>query len=243
MRGRHGRQDISFQVGCPAPVDLAVDSFGYEAGNSDHSLAQAYAAATVREIEAIRAEAGDDVIFQIETVVSMVAVTLTPEQQRTQAATQLAGAIASMVAMAPEGTRFGVHLCLGDFHHRAMTEMDSAQPLVTLANQVARVWPQGRRLEYIHTPLAAAGKPCSLDPAWYQPLADLDLPEGIRFVAGYVHEGLTLDQLQEVQAMVERAAGGAVDVAATCGLGRRESPDEAWDAMDKTIALIESPVA
>ena len=197
-------------------------------------------AATVREIAAIRAEAGDDVIFQIESVVSMVAVARTPEAQQAEVAAQMAGAIAFMVAMAPEGTRFGVHVCLGDFHHRALAEMGSARPLVTLANRLAAIWPQGRPLEYVHAPFAAADKPGSLEPSWYEPLADLDLPEDVRFAAGFVHEDLGLDELREVQALIERHAGREVDVAATCGLGRRESPAQAWDAMDKTAALLTS---
>lgn len=243
LRGRHRHDDIAFQVGCPAPIDLAVDSFGFEVANTDRSIAQAYAAATLREILAIHAEAGDDVVFQIETVVSMVAVARTPEEHQGQVAGQMAGAITAMVAMAPAGTRFGAHLCLGDFHHRALAEMGSARPLVTLANTLAAMWPEGRPLEYIHAPFAAAERPGSLDPSWYAPLADLELPDGVRFVAGFVHEDLDLEQLREVQALIERHVGHEVDVAATCGLGRRESPDQAWDAMDKTVALIDSPVA
>jgi hypothetical protein len=241
LRARHGHEDVSFQVGCPAPIDLAVDSFGFEVAQADHALAQAYAAATLREIAAIRAEAGDDVIFQIETVVSMVAVARTPEAHQAQTAQQMAGAITFMVAMAPEGTRFGAHLCLGDSHHRALAEMGSARPLVTLANTLAAMWPEGRPLEYIHAPFAAARKPGSLDPAWYEPLAELDLPDGVRFVAGFVHEDLSLDELRDVQQLIEHNVGHEVDVAATCGLGRRESPAQAWDAMDKTAALIETP--
>ena len=60
LRARHGLPDVSFQVGCPAPIDLAVDSFGYEVGLGDPQIAEGYAAATLREIEAIHAEAGDD---------------------------------------------------------------------------------------------------------------------------------------------------------------------------------------
>jgi hypothetical protein len=63
----------------------------------------------------------------------------------------------------------------------------------------------------------------------------------VRFVAGFVHEDLGLDTLREVQTLIERNVGHEVDVAATCGLGRRETPDQAWDAMDKTAALIETP--
>lgn len=116
--------------------------------------------------------------------------------------------------------------------------MGSARPLVTLANTLAAMWPDRQRLEYIHTPFAAAEQPGSLDPSWYEPLADLDLPDDTRFVAGFVHEDLDIDQLREVQALIEDHAGQEVDVAATCGLGRRPSDDQAWDAMDKINTLL-----
>jgi len=238
LRARHGYPDIAFQVGVPAPFDLAVYTVGHDVAMKDQSIADAFAAATIREIEAIRADAGDDVIFQLETVVAMVAVARTPADQQADVADRMANALVSPIGMAPEGTRFGVHLCLGDFHHRAMAEMGSARPLVLLTNRVAKAWPPGRALEYIHTPFAAASKPGSLDPSWYDALAELDLPESVRFVAGFVHEHLGLDALREVRALIERQAGREVDVAATCGLGRRDTLDEVWDAMDKSVALL-----
>lgn len=243
LRSRHGYPEVSFQVGTPAPSDLAVDAFGYDTANADHSIASAFAAATLREIAAIRAEAGDDVIFQVESVVSMVAVARSPIDAQDEVAAQMAGAICGMVAEAPAATRFGAHLCLGDFHHRALAEMGSARPLVTLANTLASTWPSGRPLEYVHTPFAAADKPGSLDPSWYEPLRQLALPDNVRFVAGFVHEDIELDQLREILAMIERLADREVDVAATCGLGRRPSPEQAWDAMEKSAALLASPVA
>ena len=39
--------------------------------------------------------------------------------------------------------------------------------------------------------------------------------------------------------MIERFARRQVDVAAACGLGRRPDPAQAWDAMDKAVALID----
>lgn len=238
LRARHGLDDLNFQVGTPAPIDLAVNAFGYEVASQDFDIARAFAAATLREIAAIRADAADDVVFQIETVVSMVAVAQSPPEAQETVAQQMAGAIIDMVSHAPENTRFGAHLCLGDFHHKALAQMGSASPLVSLANTLAAMWPENQRLEYIHTPFAAAEQPGSLDAVWYEPLADLALPDDVRFVAGFVHEDLDIDQLREVHALVERHAGRQVDVAATCGLGRRPSDDQAWDAMDKINALL-----
>jgi hypothetical protein len=62
-------------------------------------------------------------------------------------------------------------------------------------------------------------------------------------VAGFVHEDFAVEQLRQIQAIIERHVGHEVDVAATCGLGRREDPAQAFDAMDKSLALVGSPVA
>jgi len=123
LRERHGYPEVSLQVGTPAPIDLAaVNSFGYGAANADHAFAQAFAQATLRKITAIHAEAGDDVIFQVETAVSMVAVALAPEEAQTQVAEQMASAITSMTAFGP-GLR---HPDLG----QPQRFLGSAQPLV-----------------------------------------------------------------------------------------------------------------
>jgi len=62
-------------------------------------------------------------------------------------------------------------------------------------------------------------------------------------VAGFVHEDINGDELRKIHALIEQHAGRQVDVAATCGLGRRPSPEQAWDAMDKTVELLTEPVA
>ncbi|QIS20346.1 hypothetical protein [Nocardia terpenica] len=62
-------------------------------------------------------------------------------------------------------------------------------------------------------------------------LAVADAPEAAQqAVAGQVARALL--------GMIEGFARREVDVAAACGLGRRPDPEQAWDAMDKAIALI-----
>jgi hypothetical protein len=73
-----------------------------------------------------------------------------------------------------------------------------------------------------HIPLAAGNVPPSTTAAFYAPLAKLELPPATRLIAGFVHETLTEEQLLDVLRMVESAAGRTVDVAAPCGLGRRD---------------------
>jgi hypothetical protein len=243
LRARHGQPQVSFQVGLQSPVDLALNAFGPELAMSNSNLAAAFSAATLREVEVIRGQAGDDVIFQCETVVGMVMVAQAPPSERSAVAEQQASALAALAAGAPEGTRFGCHLCLGDMHHTALVEMGSAEPLVVFANMLAQAWPATQHLEYIHAPFAAASKPGSFEEQWYEPLRELDLPEAVRFVAGFIHEDLDLDQLRSILDVIDRCAGREVDIAATCGLGRRPHPDQAWDAMSKATRLIHDVAA
>jgi hypothetical protein len=96
-------------------------------------------------------------------------------------------------------------------------------PTVQLANAIAARWPSQASLAYVHLPLAAGDQAPSLSASYYAPLAKLSLPASTRVVAGFVHEELSQDQLRAVLRMVESAAGRRVDVAAPCGLGRRDA--------------------
>src|SRR5215831_18268735 len=230
-----------FQVGIPAPFDLAVIAFGANAARDDESLTQAFTRRTLDLVRQIRAEAGDDVIFQIETVIGLVSVARAPAAAQPAVAQRMASELLKLPAAAETGTRFGAHICLGDYHHKATSEAADARPLVLLANALTQSWPAGRPFDYIHVPFAAADEPPSFDEGWYAPLRELALPEGVRLVAGFIHEAVDVDRLADLLATVEGFAGREVDVAATCGLGRRPSPNEAWDAMEKAVALVHAP--
>jgi hypothetical protein len=117
--------------------------------------------------------------------------------------------------------------------------MNDATPLVLLANALAKAWPADQKLEYIHAPFAAADKPGSLDESWYTPLKDLDLPDDVRFVAGFIHEDVKLEDQKKILAWIDDFTGREVDVAAACGLGRRDTPEEAFESMNQAVALIE----
>jgi hypothetical protein len=198
---------------------------------------QPFTDATVRDIRQIHNESGDDVVFQVELPVETVFVAKAGPLGSLVAARMAAG-LHRMVVAAPEGTRFGIHLCLGDLGHKALSGLRSAGPLVTLANAISAGWPAGRQLEYLHAPLAAGDEPPSLEPAFYRPLSGLQLPTHTKFVAGFLHESRTLDEQRRLLAVIEGAVGDQVDVAATCGLGRRSDAD-AFTTMDQARALCE----
>ncbi len=241
LRERFERPDLRFQVGIPAPMDLAVYTFG-PAAFGDPSIVGACAAATLREISEIHAIAGDDVVFQIETVLALVAAAREPDPAaQAEVARQFAGGLVDFVSGAPDGTHWGIHLCLGDFHHRAYGNMTDTGALVALCNELAVNWPSGCTLDYIHVPFAAAAEPPVDDEAFYAPLSDLDLPDDVRLIAGFLHEKLDHQAHRDLLARIEGYVGREVDIAAACGLGRRDDPNEAFVAMRETAALINQP--
>jgi hypothetical protein len=242
LRERYGRPDLRFQVGIVAPIDIALYAFG-DAAFADPSILEACTVVTSREIAEIAAEGGDDVVFQLETVVALVAIAQADDGAQEAVAAQMAGTLIDVAGRAPQGTRFGMHLCLGDFHHTAYGKMRDARPLVLLANAIAAGWPADRVLEFVHAPFAAAKEPPIADESFYAPLRELDLPPDTRFIAGFLHESLDTDAHRALLARIEELAGREVDVAAACGLGRRDSDEEAFEQMREAAALLQAPAA
>jgi hypothetical protein len=225
----------AFQVGIPGDLDLAMFTLG-PTRLLGHR--RPFTEATVRELTAIHRESGGDVVFQVEVPAETVFVAKAGPLGGL-AAGRLAAGITRLAAAAPEGARFGIHLCLGDLGHRALGVLHSTRPLVVLANAIARGWPAGRTLEYVHAPLAAGELPPPTDPAFHAPLGALRLPAGTRFVAGFLHEARGVDEQRALLATIEAAVGHQVDVAAACGLGRRTT-EQALATLDQARALCEA---
>lgn len=184
---------------------------------------RAFADATVREITAVRELAGSDVVIQLEATAELVlTATAQPVHRSVDRAIGLARGITDLAAAAPAGTRFGVHLCLGSLHNKARATLRDTRPVVDLANAIARQWPAGRPLEFVHAPLAAGDTPPPARPEFYAPLAGLALDQSTAFYAGLVHDVPTEQEQLDVLSLVEDVLGRPVDgVASACGLGRR----------------------
>jgi hypothetical protein len=88
----------------------------------------------------------------------------------------------------------------------------------------------------VHAPFAAADEPPTTDPAYYAPLADLELPGWVRFIAGFAHEDQPIEEQLAIRAALDDAVGRQVDVSTSCGLGRR-SPSAGAAAMDRIAEL------
>jgi hypothetical protein len=223
-----------FQIGIPGDLDLALFTFG-PSGPVRHLRPFTEALAIV--MHQTSKLYGDDVLFQIEVPVELVLLARAPSRLRPALAGLLARRIAALAQGAPEGARFGIHLCLGDMNHQALGRISDASPLVLLANAVVNRWPAQRPLEYVHAPLAAADNPPSEQGAFYAPLAELELGPQVRFIAGFAHEDQDVATQFWIRDMIEGAVGHPVDISTSCGLGRREL-DAALAAMDRIKVLI-----
>ena len=228
-------EGLRFQVGIPGDFDLTLFTLGPLAAFRRRAP---FTDATVTEIRRIFEKAGDDVVFQLEIPAELIFVARAPGPLQPLAARLLARIVTGLPKRSPRGARFGIHLCLGDMNHRALGRMHDVRPLVLLANAIARAWPKDRPLDFVHAPFAAAVEPPPLDDAFYAPLRSLRLPVGTRFVAGFVHEGRSLEEQRRLLGVIDALVGRRVDVATSCGLGRRDR-DAALATIDQARALIE----
>ncbi|NNL97562.1 MAG: hypothetical protein HKO63_05095 [Acidimicrobiia bacterium] len=210
-----------FQIGIPGHLDVAAIAFGFNLPIALRNLAP-FRDATIREIAAIWARAGDLAVFQLEVPIELVMLSKLPRAAQPAAAKRMAREILRLVEAAPAGARFGLHLCLGDLNNVSMGDPSDAGPLVVLANAIMGEWPAGRVLDYVHVPLAHGDRPPTMDPDYYEPLSRLWIPEKVRFIGGFIHEKSLIKDLVLIRDQIEFNLGRPIDVAASCGLGRRD---------------------
>lgn len=233
VRRDSGRADLDYLVGMPGDFDMAMFTLG-PAGALRHR--RAFTEATVGQITRIHTILGDQAVFQLEVPAELVLLTKLPAAVHPPLARMFGRWIARLAAASPEGARFGIHLCLGDMNHRAFGRMKDVSPLVALTQSILAAWPDGRPLEYIHAPFAAADDPPPTDEAFFAPLADLELPPQTRLIAGFAHEDQSLKDQLRVLTMIENRLGRTVDIASSCGLGRRD-PATARRTLERTAEL------
>lgn len=242
LRPEYRAEDLALLVGIPSPLSAAAVTFGPQRALL---YQRAFRRATVRQIAAV-SELGPDVAFQVEATVETVAVASVPSCLRKSVSRLAADNICRLAALAPPGTRFTVHLCLGSLHGVAAARPDDSRPLVMLANAIGMGWPPDRRLELVHLPLAPADSVASIDPQVYAPLAGLALPETTTLALGMV----TADQPWPAQVRAVELASDAVakagtyrlSVAPSCGL-LSKTEEVAAETVRRTARLAEQLTA
>lgn len=212
----HPHDELAFQVGLPAHVDLSAITLG-PAGVLHR---RTFRDALIAEVRRIYSEAGQDVVFQVETPVALIMASSAPRALQPKAARFMGRQIVELLREFPEGARVGLHLCAGDYGNHAAAAMRDAGPAVELANEITSGTPGG--LEFLHMPFAAGKDPAPTHPEFYRPLQQLVLPGDTRLVAGLVHEEADVSELHGVLRKVDRMTGRRADVATACGLGRRD---------------------
>ncbi|HET9227638.1 MAG TPA: hypothetical protein VFR31_13280 [Thermoanaerobaculia bacterium] len=229
LRDEGGWNGLKFQMGVPTGLGL-----GFVIPDPEIRMRYlgAFNEVLAREVNAMLDHVGDDVVIQIEAPPEVYAAYNLPQMMEPLAL----GPILDLVSRIKPGAKIGIHLCLGDLHNMALMQLEQVQPLVELSNRLVERWPQDRKLVYMHYPLAAGHVPPSTDPNLYKPLADIRLPKGTHFVAGFVHEGLSFEENAAILRSIEEARGGEVDVASSCGIGRR-TPEVAEGLLRTTARL------
>lgn len=212
---------MAMQVGIPGPIDLAFAAFGFNPVLGFRH-ARPFEDATVVDIARIDAEAGDEVVYQLEIPIEVEIANRIPQALRRVGANRLARRILRLIRRAPEGTRWGFHLCVGDMNNKAFSRLQDATTLAFLADALVRQFPAGRELEFVHLPLAHGSEAPTLDPEFYDPLNGLTVPHDVRLIAGLAHEAQSLEDQLKLRDIVEAQLKRPVDIAASCGLGRRD---------------------
>ncbi len=125
----------------------------------------------------------------------------------------------------------GIHLCLGDLNNESLAKIKTLKSLVKFANKLVERLPMTHKLEFMHFPLAEGKMPPVVRALFYDELKKVRLPQNTRFIAGFVHEKLSLDEHKYLLKNIEHIRGEKIEVACSCGMGRRTS--EAADQLLK----------
>ena len=230
-----------------APIDLAIYAFGEAAfGRPVDPRGLAAGLDGPRHRRDPRREAGDDVVFQLETVVALIAIAQAGRRGagRPSRARWPRRCWGARSGGHPQGARFGIHLCLGDFHHTAYGEGARRPPARAARERDRGRVPRRTRCSiYVHAPFAAAKEPPIAAESFYEPLRDLGSarrhPVHRRVPARLArHRGPTATSSRASRVW----SGREVDVAAACGLGRREEATRRRSRqMRETAALLQEP--
>jgi len=214
LREKYGVPEMKFQVGVPTGLGI---TFSMMSPLNAIRYADVFNQQIAKEVNRILAMAGDDVVIQVEVPGEVAAAYQLPSFLMGLSLLSIRG----LVNKITPGASIGFHLCWGDLNNKALTNPGTLEKMVKFSNKLVAGFPASHKLAYMHYPLAEAAAPPTLDADYYAPLKDISLPEGADFIAGFVHEKRTEDELRQLRDTIEAVRGGPVGIACSCGLGRR----------------------
>lgn len=239
------RADLRFQVGIPG--DLQLPFMAFKSAGFDETHQRPFQEATAEEIWRIHDGTGGQVTFQLEVPTETVLTAYTPRPARAAVAERFARRVAALVRMAPRDAVFGIHACNIDMNKKSLLPAVSTHATVTLANAIARNWPEDRApIEFFHLPWARGDRPPRFGDRLVAEVRALALPPSTRIVVGLAHDEQPLATQAAGLRAIEEAVGRRVDVAATCGLGRlKHAPHRVLANIRRTVdlAAVDAPAA
>lgn len=252
--------ETKLQLSQPNPLDLAMFVFagaavsaGFPTGQalrrSTHVVAAlrylpVFTEAVLQEIAEVHRRYGDRVVWQVESPFALLSMVKADRLGARWAAAplvsrQLAGLLSGIHDI---GATTVVHLCYGDYQHKALLSPRSLAPAVTLLQHTERrLRAQGTPLPPVHIPCAFGAEPAPLDPAFYAPLRGLS--RQWRIIAGVVSPESADDSARALSLFEQAAGHTAYGVATACGLGRCDVADARLAAVTTAALTTEETAA
>lgn len=222
--------DMKFQVGLPTGIGITfamlspVNALRYAGAFNRRMASEAN--------EILSLSAPGDIVFQLEVPGELAMAYKLPKFLTDLSLRTIYGLVRQIEPRVP----FGVHICFGDLNNEALVKAKTLDKMAHFANRLIAKWPETHELSYVHFPLAEAADPPPMKAPFYKALQKIDMPDNTRFVAGFVHEKRSEEEHIELLEIIENTRGHKVDIACSCGLGRR-SPDIAEKLMQLSHKL------
>lgn len=217
LKQEHSLDALKFQVGLPTGLGITLVVLGPINGLRYAQAFNRRMATEANEIAKIAEP--NDLIFQIEVPIEVIMFHMMPPL----ISNIVFGSITGLIKLLNPTIPIGIHLCLGDLNNEALAKLSTLKSLVKFSNKLVNRLPNTHKLDFMHFPLAEGRIPPVVNDAFYNELKKIKLPQGTRFIAGFVHEKLSLDEHKHLLRNIENIRGERVEVACSCGMGRRTS--------------------
>ncbi|MBK01292.1 MAG: hypothetical protein CL464_02370 [Acidimicrobiaceae bacterium] len=206
-----------FMVGLPSPLSVTTM---YVAPASRPAVFEAWVVAMEKEVSRIVDNIPNgSLAIQWEVVIEFgilegIWTYLDSGESGIATRSEIAQHVLHLGSLIPDSVELGYHFCYGDAGHRHFTEPSDASHLAWAAGIVFERL--DRSVEWIHLPVPRTRD----DVEYFQPLADLNVPDTTELYLGLVHEtggeDGTRRRIDAASQVLTRFG-----VATECGLGRR----------------------